>query len=226
MDSEEFYDYLAARGYVYLLFQRVFGSDPSKELFDSVDTDVADEAFKIVLAGDEAEDDSTTKFLILLKDAHLKVEEWRSEYTRLFVGPAALPAPPWESVYTSNKRLIMQPSTLEIRTIYRAQGFIPALYPHVPDDHIALELDFIATLAGMSLEAWGQQDEKTAQSALVVSESFITKHLGSWVGSFARELCEKGNAHYYDCAARALATFALADARELCAYTTSYTKGS
>ncbi|MEI3231097.1 MAG: molecular chaperone TorD family protein, partial [Gordonibacter pamelaeae] len=40
----------------------------------------------------------------------------RSVYTKLFIGPAKLPAPPWESVYaTGGRPLLFQESTLAVR---------------------------------------------------------------------------------------------------------------
>lgn len=42
-----------------------------------------------------------------------------SAYTKLFIGPAKLPAPPWESVYATGEPLLFQESTLAVRDAYR-----------------------------------------------------------------------------------------------------------
>ena len=123
-------DWLAARQYAYLLFQRLFGAEPSGELFSAIDVAVARDAFDIACGAADGEP-SFRELLGVLESAAGAdaggLDAWKAEYTRLFVGPAALPAPPWESVYTSHGRLVMQPSTLEVRSAYHKCGFEPAL---------------------------------------------------------------------------------------------------
>ena len=248
-------DWLAARHYAYLLFQRLLGAEPSRGLFAAVDLAVAREAFGIAgcaadgmageagcaadgmageagcaadgMAGEgpgvEAQDASLppafcAMLAVLEEAARLdegEMRAWKADYTRLFVGPAALPAPPWESVYTSHERLIMQPSTLEVRTAYRECGFQPALCRHVPDDHVALELDFLAALAKNALEAQGRADAEGVREALAASSRFLEEHLGVWVGPFADEACEKGGSERYAPVVQALAAFVAADAKRL-----------
>ena len=234
-------DWLAARHYAYLLFQRLLGAEPNRGLFAAIDLAVAREAFGIAageaggsadgMAGAAADEAAGAEaqgaplppafcaLLDVLDEAAQGGEEelraWKAKYTRLFVGPAALPAPPWESVYTSHERLIMQPCTLEVRAAYRERGFEPALCRHVPDDHVALELDFLAALAKDALEAQQQADAEAARDALAASSRFLGEHLGAWVGPFADEACEKGGSKRYAPVVRALAAFVAADAERL-----------
>lgn len=211
MTEEAYMEYLSARAFGYLLFQRLLGTEPSAELFEAVDLDVARAACERVL------DDGTagSELAELLAEAKGGVETLRGEYTRLFEGPGALPAPPWESVHTSNKRLLMQPSTLEVRAAYRAHGFVPARYPHVPDDHIALELDFLAALAREAVEANADGDDARCNELLAASDAFVDAHLARWVDRFAHDMVEKGRSHYYAGVARTLAAFVEADAAKL-----------
>ena len=85
-------DYLVARRFGYLLFQRLFGTEPSDELFDAIDEDVATRAFGFV------DVEGTTaaygrELLDLAQAENRDLAARLSDYTRLFVGPAALPAP-------------------------------------------------------------------------------------------------------------------------------------
>lgn len=207
-------DYLVARRFGYLLFQRLFGTEPSDELFDAIDEDVATRAFGFV------DVEGTTaaygrELLDLAQAENRDLAARLSDYTRLFVGPAALPAPPWESVYLEGKRMVMQPSTLDIRNVYRAHGFLPALYPRVPDDHLALELDFLASLAAEACDAYDRGDEGRMRDALEASGDFIADHPLKWIDAFACDLEEKGGSDFYACAAKALASFMAADVRRL-----------
>lgn len=215
MAPEEILDLLAARSYGYLLFQRLFGSEPTGQLFQAVDAQVSAEAFAIMGGAESDLAECGAKMQAGIDAAVKNLETLKDSYVRLFVGPAALPAPPWESVYTSHKRLIMQPSTLEIRNAYRARGFIPALYPHVPDDHLALELHFMARLAEESLRACEEGNTQQARETLEASKAFLVDHLGAWVGLFAEKLREKEEQSVYAAIARALASFIAADTRRL-----------
>ena len=112
----------------------------------------------------------------------------RAQYTRLFVGPASLPAPPWESVYACGDNLLFQASTLDVRADYRSAGFVAAGSPHEADDHLATELDFMATLAEQSCQACEAGDGDAVRAGLESQRSFLEHHLGVWVKRFAERL--------------------------------------
>ena len=187
-------------------------------MFSAIDVAVARDAFDIACGAADGEP-SFRELLGVLESAAGAdaggLDAWKAEYTRLFVGPAALPAPPWESVYTSHGRLVMQPSTLEVRSAYHKCGFEPALCRRVPDDHVALELDFMAALAKEALEARQRADAKGARDALAASAQFLQEHLGVWVQEFADALRGKGRAPRYAPVACALAAFVASDAERL-----------
>ena len=214
MTEDATLEYLTARRFGYLLFQRLLGTEPSDELFDAIDDAVAERAFSLVSADGEL-DVCHGELLKFIRMENRDLETKRSDYTRLFVGPAALPAPPWESVYLEGKRMVMQPSTLEVRGVYRAHGFIPALYPRGPDDHVALELDFLASLAAEACDACGRGDDAGMRDFLVASRDFLSKHLARWIDSFACDLEEKGLSDFYACTVKSLAAFVAADVRNL-----------
>ena len=68
------------------------------------------------------------------------------DYLRLFVGLGTPLAPPWESAWASDSRLVFQRETLDVRYWYRSAGLQAAALHHEPDDHIGLELEFIGRL--------------------------------------------------------------------------------
>jgi TorA maturation chaperone TorD len=116
---------------------------------------------------------------------------------KLFVGPDKLIAPPWESVYRSKEGLLFQESTMTVREIYLAHGLHPEGYPHVADDGLALELDFLARMTDRALKlvqdmetgsddaaSAPARDDQTAARLLdnlTVQESFLRVHLLFWV---------------------------------------------
>ncbi|WP_253737529.1 TorD/DmsD family molecular chaperone [Halohasta salina] len=112
-------------------------------------------------------------------------DDLRVEYTRLFIGPAGPPCPPYESVYRDGEDdaefgPVEGPSTVAVRRWYRAFGVHPAPeYSDLPD-HIAAELEFAAALA----------DEGRVDRL----EQFLDEHLRVWADTFLdrveAETCE------------------------------------
>jgi TorA maturation chaperone TorD len=51
------------------------------------------------------------------------IDNVRTDYSRLFIGPGKVITPPWESVYFSVERLTFQRETLQVREWYRRFGF-------------------------------------------------------------------------------------------------------
>lgn len=210
MENEELMELLSARQYAYSVFQRVLGDVPTAELLDAIDADLLRTAFEIV--GVAADDGSVDAFIDAISPACDGIEALASQYARIFVGPGDLPAPPWESVWRDHRRMLMTPTTLSVRDAYRAQGFIPERYPHVPDDHVALELDFLAALSTDALEACHRGDEAEALRLRDAGTRFAAEHLALWAGDFARAVSEKADSPFYTVVTMALAAFVSADA--------------
>lgn len=200
---------LAARTYLYSLLHRLFAEEPTDELADAFDIQLANEAFALI-GGDEEANDREEGFAAVasaLSDASAA----RREYTRLFVGPGTLPAPPWESVWTLKDRALFTRVTLEVRTAYRASGFLPKRYPQVSDDHLALETGFLAQLAQRMQESSSKGGEPAFEQARAASAAFLEQHLGTWAGPFASRLAAE-DAPLYGAAAQLLAELARKDA--------------
>ncbi len=213
MTTTDHMELLSARWYGYGVFQRIMGDEPTQELIDVIDADVLSEAFSIMGVAEEC----ISPLLDQLRDPSLDVDTLSSDYARIFVGPASLPAPPWESVYVDRKRVVMTETTLRVRNAYRAQGFVAKRYPHVPDDHLALELDFMAALAQEALEAAQEEglSGEHCSTALQASSKFAKEHLNIWIKEFARDVDEKCKAAFYAAASKALAAFVDSDVQNV-----------
>lgn len=99
------------------------------------------------------------------------------DHFRLFRGPGRVAAPPWESVYRSTERLLFEESTFEVRAAY-ARFDLRAPNPNrEPDDHIALELEFCATLLSRAVEALASGDAANAAELVAAHDAFCTEHL-------------------------------------------------
>ena len=88
---------LEARSYLYALFQILFGSEPTHERLEAMSTKATDDAL-CIWYGDES---AIRHELAAALDTALEddSEAAKAEFTRLFLGPAKLPVPVWETVF-------------------------------------------------------------------------------------------------------------------------------
>ena len=182
---------LSNRLFLYSLMHKLFGREPDEELLNILTDEHTGEAFGLLSEEEKDIMDRTAVFLGEIREEKQNpafLEEAKDEYTRLFIGPMSLVAPPWESVYGQKDAMLFQESTLEVRNTYRQYGLIPEGYPHVADDSLALELHFMALLAQRGLDAFyaGKNDELTAD--LTGSSDFLKKHLLVWVPKFLERM--------------------------------------
>jgi TorA maturation chaperone TorD len=103
-----------------------------------------------------------------------------ADYTRLFIGPGSVLAPPWESVFVEKGRMIFQKATLDVRDWYRRHGLQSVKLYQEPDDHIGLELRFLAHLAGEGLSALEQGDDVAFEAANDAQRRFLSGHVLNW----------------------------------------------
>ena len=182
---------LSNRLFLYSLMHKLFGREPDEELLNILTDEHTGEAFGLLSEEEKDIMDRTAVFLGEIREEKQNpafLEEAKDEYTRLFIGPVSLVAPPWESVYGQKDAMLFQESTLEVRNTYRQYGLIPEGYPHVADDSLALELHFMALLAQRGLDAFyaGKNDDLTAD--LTGSSDFLKKHLLVWVPKFLERM--------------------------------------
>jgi len=187
MDPENTLLVLSNRNYLYGLLARVFASEPDETLLQIVALEhtrlelglVANERTESILAAYDA---------VLEASTACDLASLRAEYTAIFIGPGTCKAYPWESVHLSDIKALFQAELLPIRDAYRAAGFLPARYPHVQDDFIGLELDFLAKLADAALQAYELGDEAGVRQRLAQSRAFLDEHLLRWIDSLANAI--------------------------------------
>ncbi len=113
------------------------------------------------------------------------------EYTRLFIGPYKLPCPPWESVYTSGKRLMMQEGHDEVQGFYHEVG-LKIDNPDTMPDHIGAELNFLAVLESKMSEDHGKRPYYKD-----IAKRFLDEHLMRWVPQFTLDMEEAAGSPLY-----------------------------
>ena len=198
----------ADRGRAYRLLSRTFERE-------------VDAAFAEHLAAPDAFESDDKELLRLFGEVQAGVsdrseralEELAVDFDRVFFGMGPLASEkafPYESVYTSDKGLMMQDAYSEVRKEYRERGVAKNPAFTEPDDHLAVELAFLATCCETAAEALSARDASAAEASLVVQRSFLEKHLLNWTPAFAADV-RRANGGFYAAAADFLVAFLRAD---------------
>ncbi|MFW5709500.1 MAG: TorD/DmsD family molecular chaperone [Chloroflexota bacterium] len=119
------------------------------------------------------------------------------DYAALFVGPARLKAPPWESVYRSRDHIMFEKQTREVRAFYASYGLQFNRINKEPDDHFGLELLFLAYLLGQALERREAGD--TASQTQIIGDvgQFLQAHTLHWAEAFLGRVINHAMTDYY-----------------------------
>jgi TorA maturation chaperone TorD len=121
----------------------------------------------------------------------------KADYTRLFIGPGKVLAPPYESVHFSSDRLMFQKETLQVRQWYARYGLQSEKIYNEPDDHIGLELLFMAHLAAQAAAAAKQEDGETLGRMLEAQRMFASTHLFRWAFKWCDQVCEQAQTDFF-----------------------------
>lgn len=145
------------------------------------------------------DEDSDTGVTLLAQSASRgeDVELVRSDFRRLFVGPESLQAPPWESVHRSPDRLLFEEQTFQVREWYARHGLVAPRLNREPDDHIGLELDFLATLLLRAMEALDDGRDDDALALLADHDSFLATHVLPWAPELMGQIRRGAQTSFY-----------------------------
>ena len=104
-------------------------------------------------------------------------------YQRLFIGPQALPASPWGSVWLDKEQVLFGESTVALRQWMRDHYVDIALTQNEPEDHIGLLLMMVA---------WTAENNPDAVNAL------LAEHLLPWARYYLAKMQETCASPYYE----------------------------
>lgn len=175
-----------SRRHVYDFLSRCFAKELDGEFavavrerfdFDCEDDELISELRAMQSCLDDTGDSALEHFAVL--------------YNRLFFGMGPIGAKrafPYESVYTSQKGLLMQDAYEATRLEYRMQGLERNEAFPEPDDHLAVQLAFVSWLCTPIEHAAQSGDASALEEAFSEQLRFIDNHLLNWVDRFCAEL--------------------------------------
>lgn len=114
------------------------------------------------------------------------LDDLAAEYAAIYL-TGAYGASPCESAWTDEDHLLCQDAMFELREIYAAAGLSATNWRHRPDDHLVLQLLYVAHVArrAKSMEEW---------RALA---RMLDEHLLRWIGDFAARIAARSSVTFY-----------------------------
>ncbi len=139
-------------------------------------------------------------------------DELAADFAKVFLaagehqGKAAFP---YESVYTSKKGLVMQEAWEQVKAVYGAMNLaMENVAADIKEDHIAIELQYMAYLSGRSAA--------TAEESLLKEQaSFLKEHLLNWVPALCADMEKYARTDFYKAVAKLTVGYLKLDAAML-----------
>lgn len=138
-----------------------------------------------------------------------EIEDLIWEYTRLFIGPYKLPCPPWESVYTSGKKLMMQEAYDEVQDFYSEVG-LEIGNPNIMIDHIGAELNFLGILHKKM-----DVDPEKRLYYRDIAKRFMDEHATRWIPQFTADMEQAAVSKLYKALAQVTRDFIMIERKYL-----------
>lgn len=127
----------------------------------------------------------------IIEEIKMNREKLLEDYESLFVGPASILAPPWESVYETEDRLLFGESELQVRRFYRNFGL--DVSKKEPADHLAFQLAFMSRLCFIEDYADSSKVKKNIKGQI----DFLNNHLLSWTYKWYDEVTENARTKFW-----------------------------
>ena len=127
-------------------------------------------------------------------------QELAVDYARVFLGAGSydrILAPPYESVFTSEERILMQDARDGAVTYYRRAGLDLPADNTTPEDHLGFELQFAAALADNANEALAADDGETFAEVVSLARSFFVHHQQNWLPALCEAIDEFAETDFY-----------------------------
>jgi TorA maturation chaperone TorD len=148
--------------------------------------------------------------LMDLAQRNHQLVELQVEYSRLFIGPFKPEVYPYESVFLhrfgSDAEAIQ-----ELLSLYRHEGLTLAPDFKERPDHISLELEFMAHLCSMEIEAGESQNSETESAYRQRQQMFLKDHIMNWVPALSSLVEEATVVEFYRQLARLTREFVIWD---------------
>lgn len=192
---------MSNRSYMYRLLGRIYKEEVDQEFFNQL---------SVLQFHTECHEDELSKgyreFMAFFQKPYLDpLTDLAVDYARVFLGAGifeGLVADPYESVYTSPERLIMQDARDEVVALYREFGLDKDEMFNVPEDHISLEFEFMDYLSQACQEALQCENYEHAEALRATQAHFLKTHLLNWIPQFCDDILACSQSDFYKAVAK------------------------
>jgi putative dimethyl sulfoxide reductase chaperone len=134
---------------------------------------------------------------VLATPAEGLAERLAVEHTRLFGGlqQGYGPPPPFESVWRTGQ--LMGEISLQVADSYLEAGYADIDPAAGPQDHLGVELKFMALLCFQEAQAWTGNRSGEAGDWLRRESAFLDQHLLAWVPGFCETIARESREPFY-----------------------------
>lgn len=141
---------------------------------------------KARLLSNDLKESAFVQNLVSLNEVALDEARW--EYNKLFIGPKKPLATPFESVYRSEKKLMMREFAFEVREFYAQVGLKVEKEGHFPDDFIGFEFQYLFYVSQLVVELTKSEKKEEAKELILVRKEFLEKHTNQWFPKFCDDV--------------------------------------
>jgi len=198
---------------IYGLLANLLYSEPSSETLEKARKQLGWAEGVVVLWDEPGLAASVQNFLKAF--ARSTQESLAVDYAGLFLGGKEGLICPSESSYLENK--VYGEATLKVIEVYAKQGFVKEDAFHEPDDHIAVECAFMATLGWDLIQMVKEKgiDAPACQEHVKLQLDFLKEHLLNWIPDWAKQVQDFSETDFYRALAGLTQTWIEADQRLL-----------
>jgi len=222
-DNQESINALAGvntfRGTFYLFLSRAFSKEVDKAFMQNV-SEMISSLDDLSNHTDIFQEENVQKGKQLLKDflkegaereEDIVLKDLARDYADLFLGVGGTTISLSESAFRSRTGLLFQDSFFEVKTKYEEIGLAKSEDFNEPDDHLSLELDYMAHLCRLSTDTL-EKDRGKHLALLGDQRVFLEEHLIAWIPAFSGNLIETSQSKFYNAMAYLLIGYINVDA--------------
>lgn len=122
------------------------------------------------------------------RDKRIFLQSLAAEYASLFLNVGSKPVYLAESVYLGKSHLLYEEPYFDVVRIYGLYGFKKRASFREPEDHISVELEFMAHLCDLVALSIEQGKQEYAAGYLKNQKEFLELHLARWVPELVKKV--------------------------------------
>jgi len=201
MTKKDFIKIEQGRATIYNIFSALF-CQPEKETIKS------DKIYEVLQSAFELIENDSFKDVEKIKMSAKKYtsDELLVEYTKLFLGPFKVLAPPYSSIYLGSDSL-MSDVTMWVVDFYRdAKLEFDKELKDLPD-HVVVETEFIYYLIFNELNEIELKNVKKSKDSWNKQSKFYIDHYKKWVPKFCKQIIKQTDNEFYNALAECFLKF-------------------